>query len=518
MFETYHPEAYSDFTIAANKAAYELALAGIEQRFGASYGLVIDGESVTTGRTIDSVNPARPDQVVGTVAAAGVTEAERAMQAAVTAYPAWSAWDPVARARCGVKLAAIMRRNKYELAAIETWEAAKNWLEAEADVAEAIDFVEYYARQAVRLAGPVETVHHNGEENESHLIPIGVGVIIPPWNFPGAILIGMTMGPVLAGNTVVVKPASNTPVIGARWMEMVAEAGIPAGVVNYLPGSGGEVGDYLVDHPQTRFINFTGSKEIGLRIAERSAKVNPGQKWLKRAYMEMGGKDAMIVDETADLRAAAADAVRSAFGFQGQKCSAASRLILVDGIHDEVLAAVVAGAEALQVGPPSENHAVGPVISAAQHRAILGEIDKGKREASLVTGGSAIDLDGGWYIAPTVFAEVDPAARLAQHEIFGPVLSVIRARDFDHALEIANGTEFGLTGGVYSRDRSRIERARREFHVGNLYVNRKITGALVGVQPFGGFNMSGSNSKAGGPDYLRLFMEMKTVAERWVTS
>jgi len=343
-------------------------------------------------------------------------------------------------------------------------------------------------------------------------------VVIPPWNFPGAILVGMAMGPVLAGNTVVVKPASNTPVIGARWMEMVAEAGIPAGVINYVPGAGGEVGDYLVDHPQTRFINFTGSKEIGLRIAERSAKVNPGQKWLKRAYMEMGGKDAMIVDETADLRAAAADAVRSAFGFQGQKCSAASRLILVEGIHDEVLAGVVAGAEALRVGPPRENHAVGPVISAAQHRAILGEIDKGTKEASLVTGGSAIDLDGGWYIAPTVFAEVDPAARLAQHEIFGPVLSVIRARDFDHALEIANGTEFGLTGGVYSRDRSRIERARREFHVGNLYVNRKITGALVGVQPFGGFNMSGSNSKAGGPDYLRLFMEMKTVAERWVTS
>ncbi|HAX81430.1 MAG TPA: L-glutamate gamma-semialdehyde dehydrogenase, partial [Actinobacteria bacterium] len=428
----------------------------------------------------------------------------------------WAARPAAERARIGVRLAAIMRRNKYELAAIETFEAGKNWLEAEADVAEAIDFVEYYARQALRLAEPLEIVPVAGEENESHLIPIGAGVVIPPWNFPGAILIGMAMGPVLAGNTIVIKPASNTPVIGARWMEMVAEAGMPDGVINYVPGAGAAIGDHLVDHPLTRFVNFTGSKEIGLRIAERSARIAPGQKWLKRAFLEMGGKDAMIVDETADLKAAAADAVRSAFGFQGQKCSALSRLILVSDIHDAVLDAVAATTGGLQVGPPEENHPVGPVISAAQHRSILDEIDKGRSEARLVLGGSPVDRDGGWYLQPTIFADVDPGARLAQHEIFGPVLSVLRARDFDHALEIANGTEFGLTGGVYSRDRSRLERARREFHVGNLYLNRKITGALVGVQPFGGFNMSGSNSKAGGPDYLRLFMEMKTVAERWV--
>jgi 1-pyrroline-5-carboxylate dehydrogenase len=326
----------------------------------------------------------------------------------------------------------------------------------------------------------------------------------------------MAIGPVLAGNTIVVKPASNTPIIGARWMEMVAKAGFPPGVINYLPGPGGEIGDFLVDHPRTRFVNFTGSKDVGLRIAERSAKVQEGQKWLKRAYMEMGGKDAMIVDETADLKAASADAVRSAYGFQGQKCSAASRLILVDAIHDEVLDRVVEGVGALDVGPPRDNHAMGPVISAAQHHSILDEIAKGREEADLVTGGSAIDKDGGWYLEPSIFAGVSPDARLAQHEIFGPVLSVIRAADFDDALEIANGTEFGLTGGLYSRDRSRVERARRDFHVGNLYINRKITGALVGVQPFGGFNMSGSNAKAGGPDYLRLFMEMKTVAERWI--
>jgi len=516
MFPPYHPEPYSDFTEPAKRAAYELALAGVAERFGAAYPLVIGGDAVETDATITSVNPARPDEVIGTIASGGTGEAGEALAAAWEAFPRWASLPAVDRARHGVKLAAIMRRNKYELSAIETYEAGKNWLEAEADVAEAIDFVDYYARQAVRLAEPLPVVPWPGEENESHLIPMGAGVAIPPWNFPLAILVGMAIGPVLAGNTLVLKPASNTPIIGARWMEMVAAAGFPAGVINYVPGSGGEIGDFLVDHPKTRFVNFTGSKEIGLRIAERSAKVHEGQKWLKRAFMEMGGKDAMIVDETADLKAAAADAVRSAFGFQGQKCSAASRLILIDSIHDEVLDMVVEGASALEIGPPKDDFAVGPVISATQHQSILGEIAKGTKEAKAVAGGAAVDRDGGWYLQPTVFAEVSPDARLAQHEIFGPVLSVIRAADFDEAIEIANGTEFGLTGGVYSRDRSRIERARRDFHVGNLYVNRKITGALVGVQPFGGFNMSGSNAKAGGPDYLRLFMEMKSVTERWI--
>ncbi len=515
MFEPYYPEPYSDFTVPANKTAYELALAGVSERFGAAYPLIIGGEPVTTDAQIGSVNPSRPEEVVGLSAAAGLSEADAALDAAWGAFGPWSAMPAEARARLGVRLAAIMRSHKYELAALQTFEAGKNWLEAEADVAEAIDFVEYYARQAVRLAAPIEVIHWPGEENESHLIPMGAGVVIPPWNFPLAILVGMAMGPVLAGNTVVVKPASNTPVIGARWMEMVAAAGFPPGVINYLPGAGGDIGDHLVDDPHTRFINFTGSKEVGLRIAERSAVVHDGQKWLKRAFMEMGGKDAMIVDETADLEGAVADAVRSAFGFQGQKCSAASRLILVDAVHDAVLEGVVAEAGALEVGPAAENHPVGPVISDSQHRSIMDEIAKGREEADLVLGGEAVE--GGYYIQPTVFAGVDRDARLAQHEIFGPVLSVIKAADFDDALDIANGTEFGLTGGLYSNSRERIERARAEFHVGNLYVNRKITGALVGVQPFGGFNMSGSNAKAGGPDYLRLFMEMKTVAERWLT-
>ncbi len=515
MFEPYRNEPYSDFSDPANRAAYQAALQEVRGRLGTTYPLIFGADEVETPKVEESVNPCRPAEVVGITAYADQDLAERALETAWEAFPAWAALAAEERARHLVKLAEAMRRRKYELSAWETLEAAKNWTEAEADVAEAIDFCEYYARQAIELAEPLPTHPYPGEENESHLIPMGAGVVIPPWNFPLAILVGMTAGPVAAGNTVVLKPASNTPVIGAQFMQAVREAGFPPGVINYLPGPGGKVGDFLVDHPRTRFINFTGSKEVGLRIARRSAVVQPEQAWLKRAFMEMGGKDAMVVDETADLEEAAEAAVRSAFGFQGQKCSACSRLILVDRIYEEVLDRVVERTSQLAVGPAEENHAVNAVISADQHRSILAEIDKGEEEAKLVLGGDAVDQEGGYYIQPTIFADVPPDARLAQHEIFGPVLSVIRARDFDQATEIFNDTEYGLTGGLFSRDRARIERARREFHCGNLYINRKITGALVGVQPFGGFKLSGSNAKAGGPGYLRLFMEMKTVAERW---
>ncbi|NNF70382.1 MAG: L-glutamate gamma-semialdehyde dehydrogenase [Acidimicrobiia bacterium] len=505
---------YSDFTSPDAKAAYEIAVAGVRSALGVHAPVIIGGERIDTDGAIVSVNPAKPDEVVGTAGAGLPGHADAAIEAAWAAYPKWAATPVGERSRLVFALGALMKERKFEFSAWQTFEAGKNWAEAEADVAEAIDFCTYYAHQAVRLASAVPTVEYPGEHNESHLVPMGAGVAIPPWNFPLAILVGMAIGPVAAGNTIVLKPASNTPIIGYKFMEAVEEVGFPPGVINFLPGRGGDVGDALVDHPRTRFINFTGSKEVGLRIAERSAIVHPGQRWLKRAYMEMGGKDGLIVDETADLDAAADAAVRSAFGFQGQKCSACSRLILVDEVYDRVLDSVVARTSALETGPPALNAAVGPVISSAQHRSILEEIDAGKAEGELVVGGEPIDMDGGYYIAPTVFAGVDRDARLAQHEIFGPVLSVIRAADFDDAIDIANGTEFGLTGGLFSTDPSRIEAAKRRFHVGNLYINRKITGALVGVQPFGGFNMSGSNAKAGGPDYLRLFMEMKTVAEK----
>jgi 1-pyrroline-5-carboxylate dehydrogenase len=420
----------------------------------------------------------------------------------------------VERAATAVKLASELRHRKLEFAAIETLEASKNWLEAEADVAEAIDFCEYYARQALELARPVPIHPWPGEINQSWFKPLGAGVIISPWNFPLAILVGMAMGPVAAGNTVMLKPSSYTPMTAAAFMEAVAAAGLPPGVINFVPGTGGEMGDYLVDHPGCRFINFTGSKEVGMRIGVRAAPIHPGQQWLKRVFLEMGGKDAMVVDETADLQAATIAVVQSAFGFQGQKCSAASRLIVTAEVYDTFLERLVAATKDLQIGPAEANFPVAAVISEEQHRKILAEIEKGKAEAKLLLGGKAVGLDGGYYIEPTVFADVPPDSRLGQYEIFGPVLSVIRARDFDDAVHIFNGTEYGLTGGLFSRSRERIERAKREFEVGNLYINRKITGARVGVQPFGGFKMSGTNAKAGGPDYLRLFTEMKTVSEK----
>jgi 1-pyrroline-5-carboxylate dehydrogenase len=514
MTDDYRPEPYSDFSDPAAAAAYELAIAGVRSQLGLHAPLVIGGEEVDADGRIDSVNPARPDEVIGTAAKATPEHAGQAIDAAWAAYESWSGLSAPERSDVLMAVAELMRHRKFELAAWETLEAGKNWGEAEADVAEAIDFVDYYARQALILDQPLATHDVPGETNTTRLQAMGAGVAIPPWNFPLAIPVGMVMGPVAAGNTMVLKPASATPIVAHKFMELLVEAGVPGGVVNFLPGAGAEVGDALVDHPRTRFVNFTGSKEVGLRIAERAAVVHPGQIWLKRAYMEMGGKDALVVDETADIDAAAEAAVRSAFGFQGQKCSACSRLIAVDAVHDELLDKVVSLASALDVGPAEHNHAMGPVITTGQHRSILSEIELGKSEAKLVTGGSAIDLDGGYYIQPTVFADVAPTARLAQHEIFGPVLSVIRAKDYEDAVGIFNGTEFGLTGGLFSSDRARLDDAPRRLHVGNLYLNRKITGALVGVQPFGGFNMSGSNSKAGGPEYLRLFMEAKTVAEK----
>jgi 1-pyrroline-5-carboxylate dehydrogenase len=515
MLPPYQTLSYTDFTDPAGAAAFRDALGVVEGELGIHAPLVIGGEQIVTDRVIRSVDPSRPGRLVGTASSATSEHAVAALDAAWEAFPSWSNRPAAERAELIHRVGDLMAERIYEFAAWQTFEAGKNWAEAEADVAEAIDFCRYYAHQALEMDEPLPVYSHPGETNESWLQPIGAGVVIPPWNFPLAILVGMTVGPVAAGNTVVLKPASNTPLVGWGFMQAVEQAGIPAGVVNFLPGPGSEVGDTLVDHPRTRFINFTGSKEIGLRIASRSSVVHEGQKWMKRAYMEMGGKDALIVDDTTDLDAAADDAVRSAFGFQGQKCSACSRLIVMDAVHDELVAKIVERVEELSIGAPAENHPIGPVVSEEQYRAILAEIESGKAEGTLVAGGRAVEKDGGYYIEPTVFIGVDPDARLAQHEIFGPVLSVIRVTDFDEALDVANGTEYGLTGGLHSSDESRIERARREFYVGNLYINRKITGALVGIQPFGGFNMSGSNAKAGGPDYLRLFMEMKTVARRF---
>ncbi len=513
-FEPYANEPYLDFTDPVVDRRFREVLERVRTELGRDYPLIIGGERVAPGEYLTSIDPCDPERVVGRSAKGKEREIELAMDAAYAAFEPWSRLPMAHRARALLKLAAVMRRRREELAAWEVFEAAKNYLEAIADVAEAIDFCEYYARRSLHLEGQVSTHPYPGEENTSTLVPMGVGVVIPPWNFLLAILVGTTVGPVVVGNTVIVKPSPSTPIVAQKFMECVREAGFPPGVINLLTGDDADLGDALVDHPRTRFINFTGSVATGMRINERAARVQPGQTWLKRVFLEMGGKDALIVDETADLDLAADEAVAGAFGFQGQKCSAMSRLIVVEAVHDDLLQRFLERARRLRVGPAEDNPDVAAVINERQYRKILDYIETGKQEAKLVLGGSAPDRPG-YFIEPTVFDAVPRSATIACEEIFGPVVSVMSARDFDHALEIANGTMYGLTGGVFSKDRARLERARREFHVGNLYFNRKITGSLVGVQPFGGFKLSGTNAKAGSPDYLRGFMEMKTVTERF---
>lgn len=514
LFEPYRITPYSNFRDADTLSRFRGELEAVRGRLGREWPLVIGGERITTGRWLESPDPSCKDRVVGRAAKAGASEIDRAFDAAQEAFRSWSRLPMEHRARALVKLAAVMRRRIWELASWEVFEASKNYLEAEADVAEAIDFCEYYARQAMELEGPLPTYHFPGEENTTFLQPLGVGVVIPPWNFLLAILTGTTIGPVVTGNTVILKPSPATPIIAGKFMELLDEAGFPPGVVNLLTGDDADLGDPLVDDPRTRFVNFTGSMATGLRIRERTAKLQPGQRWLKNAYLEMGGKDALIVDETADLDATAEAAVPSAFGFQGQKCSAMSRMIVVDDVYDEVLERFAARAEQLSLGPAEDNHDVAAVISQKQFDKVMSYLEIAPQEGRVVLGGEAGPQQG-WFVQPTIVADVEPHARMAQEEIFGPVVSVIRARDFDHAVEIANDTPYALTGGLMSRLRDRIERARHEVQVGNLYVNRKITGSLVGIQPFGGFNLSGTNSKAGGPDYLRLFMQAKTVTERF---
>jgi 1-pyrroline-5-carboxylate dehydrogenase len=507
-------EPLTDFSRDEHMRAQEAALRQVASEFDRTYPLVIGGERVETGDTFTSINPAHPDQAVGRFAKAGIPEANRAIETAWKTFQTWQYAPAQERAGYLFEASRLMRERRFYFNALQIYEVGKSWVEADADVAEAIDFLEFYAREALRLAERQPLTRIPEEENDLFYIPLGVGAVIPPWNFPGAIMVGLTSSALVAGNTVVLKPASTAALIAARFVALLEEVGVPAGVVNFLPGPGGTMGDALVQHPLTRFVSFTGSREVGLRINELAAKAQPGQKWVKRAILEMGGKDAVVVDETADLESAATAIVASAFGFQGQKCSAGSRAIIVDSVYDEIVRRVVEGTKKLTVGNTTDRAMyMGPVVDAGAYEKIRSYIEIGKREGKLLAGGAALDRPG-YFIEPTVFGDVAPDARIAQEEIFGPVLACIRARDFDHALEIANSTEYGLTGALFSRSRERIERAKREFHVGNLYFNRKCTGALVGVHPFGGFNMSGTDSKAGGRDYLLLFTQAKVVTER----
>ncbi|MFQ5490461.1 MAG: L-glutamate gamma-semialdehyde dehydrogenase [Phycisphaerae bacterium] len=516
MLTPFTPEPYVDFSQDSHRSAMLRAIEDVGKHLGRSHPLRIDGRSIETPDKITSINPAAPDQVIGTVSKASRDQADQAVKQAYERFPEWAAWPADARARVLVKAAAIARRRLYELSALQCYEVSKPWLEAYADVCEAIDFMDFYARQMVQLGGSHPTTPFPGEENEVRYLPMGVAVIIPPWNFPLAICCGMTTAALVTGNTVVLKPASTSPVVAAGMVEILEEAGLPPGVLNFCPGSGAEIGDVLVEHPLTRLIGFTGSMEVGLGIYEKAGKVAKGQIWLKRAILEMGGKDCIVVDETADLDSAADGVVAGAFGFQGQKCSACSRLIAHEKIYDALVEKVVARAREIIVGPTTspENLPMGAVIDQAAFNKINSYIDIGKKEGkTLLADGQVPDV--GYFIPPTIFGDIDRNARLAQEEVFGPVLACIKGQNFDDLLAIANGTIYGLTGALYSNDRLRLERARHEFHVGNLYFNRKCTGALVDVQPFGGFNMSGTDSKAGGRDYLQLFLQAKTICERW---
>jgi 1-pyrroline-5-carboxylate dehydrogenase len=513
----YRNEEYLDWADEKNVQSMRAALDDVAGRLGESYPLVIGGERIETDDELVSVDPANPSQVVGRVATAGEREADLALDMATATFEYWSRTEPEARARILLRAAAIMRRRRFELLAWEVREGGKPWAEADAQLAEAMDFLEYYAREMLRLKDGVEIYSIPGEESRYFYQPMGVGVVIAPWNFPTAILTGMSSAALVAGNTVVMKPSEYTSVLGAKIMEIYEEAGVPEGAVNFLPGYGSQIGDYLVGDPRTRFISFTGSMRTGLRINELAARQIEHQRWIKRVIAEMGGKDAMIIDESADLDAAASDIVASAYGYSGQKCSAASRAILHTDVHDAVLEKVLEKARALEMGAPAEGGPgvnVGPVISEPQFDKVASYIDVGKNEGDRLLGGDPGDPKSGYFIPPTVF-EVEPTSRVAREEIFGPVLSVIEARDFEDALQIANDNPYALTGGVYSKNRDHLERARREFRAGNVYFNRTITGALVGVQPFGGFGMSGTDSKAGGPDYLPLHMLAKTVVERF---
>lgn len=515
MLTPYQVEPYVNFAEEHPRRQMLAALEAVGRQLGKTYPLRIGGERVETPATIKSINPAKSDQVVGLVSKANRDLADRAMTAATDAFKTWSRVPPQVRAMYLVKAAAIMRRRIYEISAWMCYEVSKSWIEAYADTCEAIDFMEFYGREMIRLGGSQPITPYPGEDNDYRYIPLGVGLVVPPWNFPCAICVGMTTAAIVTGNTVILKPASASPVIAAKFVEIMEEASLPPGVLNFLPGPGADVGDYLVAHPKTRFIAFTGSMDVGLGIHSKGAQVAPGQIWLKRTILEMGGKDCIVVDETADLDAAADGVVAAAFGFQGQKCSACSRLIAHRDIYDALLDKVVERAKKLTIGltTTSENYSMGAVIDESAFKKINSYIEIGRKEGREVLGGGKVPA-GGYFIPPTIIADVDRNARLAQEEIFGPVLAVIKARDFDDGLEIANGTIYGLTGALYSRERSRLERARHEFHVGNLYLNRKCTGALVDVQPFGGFNMSGTDSKAGGRDYLPLFMQGKSITER----
>jgi len=507
-------EPFVDFSKPENKRAMEEALKKAASEFGREYPMYVAGQKVFTTEKMKSTNPSHPSQVLGIFQTATAEHAKLAVEAATKAFETWKRVPAEQRVEIIFRAARIIRERKFELSAWIVFEVGKSWIEADADTAETIDFLEFYGREMLRLAGPHPVTPMKGEKNYLVYIPLGVGVVIPPWNFPAAIAAGMTAASLVTGNTVILKPSEESPAVAAKVVEFLYEAGVPKEALNFLTGYGEVVGDALVKHPKTRYIAFTGSKEVGLLISENAGKRVAGQIWIKRAVLEMGGKDATIVDEEADIDAAVEGVALAAFGYQGQKCSACSRAIVSETIYDTFVQKLVERAKKITVGPAEDpGNYMGPVVSETAMKTIFGYIDLGKHEGKLLTGGERAPGDG-YFVQPTVIGDVDPKSRIAQEEVFGPVLAVIKSRSFENALEIANDTEFGLTGAVYSKNREKIEKAEEAFHVGNLYLNRKCTGAMVGAHPFGGFNMSGTDSKTGGKDYLLHFLQAKSIAQK----
>jgi len=507
-------EPHTDFTIARERERMREALRQARANLGRKYPLVINHTAVTTSDWRPSLNPANQQEVVGLAAQAGTAEAEAALAAAKSAQLKWGRTPAAERAAILEKTAALMRRDKAALSAIEVLEAGKNWAEADADVAEAIDFCSFYAAVMRDLGRPQRTQFSPGESNVQHWWPRGVGVVIAPWNFPLAILTGMAAAAVVAGNAIILKPSDQTPVVGARLMELLIEAGLPAGVVNLLTGPGRVVGAHLVGHPEIDLIAFTGSKEVGLRIWESAGRTLPGQRNLKKVVCEMGGKNCMIIDGDADLDEAVVGCISSAFGYQGQKCSALSRAIVLAENYDRFLERLVAAAASTRIGPAEvPGNIIGPVINREAQQRILGIIETGKKEAKLKWQGAVPNDPNACYVPPTIFTDVPASSGLFREEIFGPVLAISKVRSFDEALTMANDSEFALTGGCYSRNPENIARVKAELVCGNLYINRTITGALVERQPFGGFKMSGGGTKAGGREYLQNFLVPRAISE-----
>jgi len=509
----YENAPLTNFALPENQEKMRAALREQRKQLGRKVPLTINGEKIWTDEIFSSVNPSQPDQIVGYAAEAGIPEAERAVAAARAAFEKWRRTSFEERSQLLERAAQILERRRFELAALEVFEVGKPWAQADGDIAEAIDFCTFYARQ-MRLKGrPRLTQNVPGEESYQHYWPRGVALIIAPWNFPMAILCGMVSAALVTGNTVIMKPSEQSVIIGAMLMEIYEEAGVPPGVLNFLNGKGSVIGAHMVDHKDVDLIAFTGSREVGLWIWETAGKTREGQRELKRVICEMGGKNAMIVDSDADLDEAIVDSIYSAFGFQGQKCSALSRLIVLEENHDRVMERLLGAAASVRVGNPEEpGIVVGPVVDEAAYRRILDYIDVGKSEATLAYQAKDVPPHG-YFIPPTIFTGVRPNMRIAREEIFGPVLSVIKVRDLDEAIEVANGTDYALTGGFFSRSPANIERVKAQLEAGNVYINRPCTGAIVGRHPFGGFKMSGGGTKAGGEDYLLNFLIPRVVTE-----